>query len=388
MPDSAVTLAVVRDALPSLARETYLNTGGAGPVPLVAARAVERAVATALRRGRGGLDAERETSALHDALRAALATALSGHPDEIAIAGSSTHALNAVIWGIDWSPGDEAVTTSLEHPGLAAPLRRVAQRRGVHLRVVALDRGDEDLEALIGAVVGPRTRLVALSHVAYSTGARLDVEGAARAARAAGALVLVDGAQGLGAVPTDPRALGADAYAVAAHKWLLGPEGLGALWVRREAIERIAPTFTGFASGTGHLPDGRLALHPGARRLEISTLPDLLVPGWLASLAWLGELGWDWIHARVAEAAAAARERLSAIPGVEVLTPAGHQAGLIVYRIAGVDPEAADARLQQQGIRGRWVPHPRALRVSAGFYTDDADLDRMASAVSLIASGA
>jgi L-cysteine/cystine lyase len=314
-------------------------------------------------------------------LRAAVGRVLGAPADEIALAESSTAAMNMVVWGIDWRPGDELVTTNLEHPGLAVPLAVAARRRGLRLRVLDLVDGDEDLQAAVSRVAGPRTRLVAVSHVAWSTGARVDVEGAALAAHEAGALVLVDGAQGAGAVPTDPRALGADAYAVASQKWLLGPEGLGALWVAPEAMERIDLTASGYESGTGHTRLGGVALHAGARRYEVSTKPDLLVPGWLASLAWLEGLGWDWVHERTRAAAATARERLAALPGVRVLTPPGESGGLVTFTVDGVDPEAAYAPLADDGVILRWVPNPRALRASAGFFTDEGDLDRLVAAV-------
>jgi L-cysteine/cystine lyase len=379
-----VDLAGARAALPCLARETYLNTGGAGPLPLPAAQAIEEALRRALARGRMGPAVAAEAEACEERLRAALARLLGGGPDEVALAQSSTDAMNRVIWGIDWRPGDEAVTTSLEHPGLAAPLRTMARRLDVRLHVLALERGDEDLEAAVGAVAGPRTRLVALSHVAYGTGARMDVEGAARAARAVGALTLVDGAQGVGALPTDARALGADAYAVPAQKWLLGPEGLGALWLAPEALARLDVTFTGFSSGTGHRPDGTFTLHPGAPRLEVSTHPALLLPGWLAALGWLEGLGWEAVHAGVLRAAAAVRRGLAAVPGVTVVTPPGDQAGLVTFTLAGHEPQAASQALSERGVIVRWLGHPEALRASAGFFTDDGDVGRLAAAATAL----
>jgi L-cysteine/cystine lyase len=379
-------LDAVRDALPVLANEVYLNTGGAGPLPLVAGRAIERATRTALTRGRAGRGSYADMTHDHDALRAAVGAVLGTTHDEIAIASSSTQAMDAFIWGIDWRDGDEIVTTNLEHPGLMIPLRTVADRFGVTVRIVTLTGGDEPLEPLVRAETGPRTRLVALSHVSWATGARMDVEGAARAARDVGALVLVDGAQGAGAIPTDPRALGADGYAVAGHKWLLGPEGLGALWIRRETVSAMKVSFGGMSSGTDHTMDGRVKTHVGARRLEIGTQPEILVPGWLSALSWLDGLGWAAVHEAIHIAAGKARERLLAIPGVTVLTPAGRQAGLVTFTVPATSPEEADARLFEMGVTARWLPFPAALRVATGFFTDDRDLDRLAAAVSLIAS--
>lgn len=374
----------VRAELPSLAAEVYLNAGGSGPLPRRAAVAIGGAVDLGLGRGRLGPVASAENEEGAQRLRAAVGRLLGAPSREVALTGNSTSGLNAAIWGIDWRPGDEAITTPLEHPGLSVPLRVMAERTGATLRILDLADGSEDLEAAVAAAAGPRTRLVALSHVAYGTGAVLDVAGAARAARAVGALTVVDGAQGVGAIPTDPRALGADAYALPAQKWLLGPEGLGALWVRSESLDRIACTFSGYDTGTEHQPDGRVAIHPGARRFETSTPPEPLLPGWEASLAWLEELGWDWVHARVREAAAAARGRLEQIAGVRILTPAGDQAGLVTFVIRGVEPAAAYEALAAGGVVIRPVPHPAALRLSAGFYTDEADLERLEAGVRVL----
>lgn len=386
VPEPALDLPALRDALPALATATYLNTGGAGPLPMVCTRAIERSVAEGLAAGRATLANYGGITARHDELRAEVAAVLGARVGEVAIAGSSTHALNMALWGIDWAEGDEVVTTNLEHPGILAPLRVLAARRGVIVRMLDLGDGARDLDEEVGAVAGPRTRAVALSHVAWSTGAVLDLEGAARAAARVGALVVVDGAQGVGAVPTDPRALGVDAYAVPGHKWLLGPEGLGALWVREESLERIGMTYSGISSGTDHHADGTFTPHPGARRLEASTHPEFLVPGWTESLLWLEELGWDWVHRRIRDGAAEVRARLAAIPGVRMLTPAAGGSGLVSFTIDGVDPQEADAELIRAGVLGRWVPYPKALRVSVGFFTDEGDMDRLEAAVTLIAS--
>ena len=371
----------VRAALPSLAHVAYLNTGGAGPLPRAAAEAIAEALERSLGAPRMSYAAAMAADARRGELRAAVGRVLGAPADEIALTESSTAAMNVVIWGLDWRPGDELVTTNLEHPGLSVPLAVAARRRGLRLRVLDLVDGDEDLQAAVSRVATPRTRLVAISHVCWRTGARVDVEGAALAAHDAGALLLVDGAQGAGAVPTDPRALGADAYALAGQKWLLGPEGLGALWVAPEAMERIDLTASGYESGTGHTPHGEVVLHAGARRYEVSTKPDLLVPGWLASLAWLEGLGWDWVHERTRAAAASARARLAAIAGVRVLTPPGSSGGLVTFTVDGADPVAASDALAAAGVILRWVPQPRALRVSAGFFTDEGDLERLAEGV-------
>jgi L-cysteine/cystine lyase len=325
----------------------------------------------------------------HEDLRSEVGLLLTVPADEIALTTSVTTGLGQVIWGIDWREGDEAITTNLEHPALIVPLMNVARRRGVRVRFVELAHGAEPLEERVDAVAGARTRLVALSHVAWTTGARLDVEGAARAAHRHGAVVLVDGAQAVGAIPVAPRELGADAYALPAQKWLLGPEGVGALWVAADAMHGIDVALGGMASGTGHRWDGAIDLHPDARRYELGLLPEIIVPGWIASLRWLRELrdplapdrsGWDILHLRTREGAATARLALEQV-GAQIVTPAGPHAGLVAFRFDDLDPETASTILETRGVVIRWVPEPPALRASIGWFTDESDIARLAEAV-------
>jgi L-cysteine/cystine lyase len=379
----------VRAQLPCLAAATYLNTGAIGPLALPAARALAAWAADAPERARGSLEGFGRIAAQAAAARAAAARLVGAGHDAVALTANTTSGLNLVAWGIDWRRGDEIVTTALEHPGLSVPLAVVARRTGARLRVVDAERSGDDLERGVGELAGPRTRLVALSHVSWATGAVLDVAGAARAARAVGALVAVDGAQAAGAIAVDAAALGADAYAFPAHKWLLGPEGLGALWVRPQAMRRIDVTVTGLESAAGgdaHGQDGAMRPHPSARRYEASTPPAALLAAWQASMDWLEGLGWPWIHARVREVQAATRDALARIPGVEVLTPPGPQAGLVTFTIAGATPSEAVAELAAGGVVVRWLPRPSALRASVGFFTDEADVARLAAAVAPLVS--
>jgi L-cysteine/cystine lyase len=188
-------------------------------------------------------------------------------------------------------------------------------------------------------------------------------------------------------MPVDPAALGADAYAFPAQKWLLGPGGLGALWVRREALDRFDCTFTGVASGTDHMPDGAFRRHDGAHRFEMALSPEALIPGWLASLRWIGGLGGEgggrgipWVARRTRAAVDAARAALEGV-GATVLTPAGQPSGLLTFTVEGIDAEPAAAALEARGVIVRWVPFPRALRASIGFYTESNDIERLAAGV-------
>ena len=303
------------------------------------------------------------------------------------LAGNTTAGLNVVAWGLSWSPGDEIVVPALEHPGMLVPLAVIVRRHGAVLRQIDPEGEEGDLEDAVARACGPRTRLVALSHVSWATGAVLDVAGAARAARAVGATVMVDGAQSVGAIAVDLGVLDVDAYAFPAHKWLLGPEGLGALWVAPQAMDRIDLTAAGYDSGTDHGPGGAISAHADAQRYAVSTPPAALLCAWRASLGWLEGLGWDWIHARVRDAQAQAVAALEGVPGARVLTPGGAQAGLVTFALDGCDPRAACAAFAARGVTLRWLERPAALRASLGFFSDASDIRRLAEAATAIARG-
>ncbi len=376
----------MRARLPTLASEIYLNTGGAGPLPDVAADAMRAMVDEQATRGRMSLGAGEDARERHSALRAAIAGVVGRPQAEIAIAQSSTHAMNAVIWGLGLRRGDVVVTTGMEHPGLAVPLAVATARVGARLKIVDAGDGSGPLEDVIAAACTTRTRLVALSHVSWMTGAVLDVAGAARAAAAVGAFTLVDGAQGAGAVPVDPAGWGVDAYAMPAQKWLLGPEGLGALWIREEHLETVAVVVTGFESGEDHGWDGSLTLHPDARRYEASTLPEILLAGWTASLGWLEALGWARVHEGTARAAEACREALAGVPGVCLDPPVSSESGLVAFSVPGHGSEHAAACLAARGVVVRPLPAPGGLRASCGFFTNAGDIERLVEGVAELAA--
>lgn len=376
----------MRARLPALEAEAYLNTGGAGPMPDLAADAMRAMVDMQAGRGRmseAAVNAGRERQA---ALRAAVGRAMGRPAREVAIAQSSTHAMNVVIWGAGLRRGDNVVTTNMEHPGLAVPLAVAAGRAGAKLRIVDVGDGSGPLEEVVGKAVTARTRLVALSHVSWMTGAVLDVAGAARAAASVGALTLVDGAQGIGAVPVTPMEWGIDAYAMPAQKWLLGPEGLGALWLRADLLDRIAVTTAGYETGEEHGWDGSLVMHPDARRYEASTFPEILLAGWTASLEWLDSLGWDRVQEGTRVAAAACRGALAGVPGVRLDPPVQADSGLVAFSVPGRAPEEVAAALAARGVIVRPLPEPGGLRASCGFFTNAGDIERLTEVLAELAA--
>ena len=345
------------------ARVTYLNAGTCGPLPLAARRAAADVVDLAEADGRRAAYYER-LGALRDRQREGYAAVLgAASPGDVAITTSTSEGVGRVVAGLDLKPGDEILTSEWEHPGLLGPLLAAQQRRGVQLRTAPL--------ADLPDAVGPQTKLVACSHVGWVTG---DV---APSFAGVDAPVLLDGAQGIGAIAFDVRELGCDFYAGSGQKWLCGPVGTGMLWIAPQWQERlglVSPAYASYARTDD--PLDAAALHPDARRFDLPAQSAESAAAATASLDVLGGFGWPNVYARARELAALLARRLA---------DAGHRVAprgettLVAWEDA--DPVTTRDRLALEGIAVRDLPATSYLRASVGAWNDEGDLDRLVSAL-------
>ena len=394
-PEEQARVEQARAQLPALESSIYLNSGTSGPIPSVADEAMRQLLDYELRYGRGGQDAYDDLVGRIAECRAVVAAVLHASPESVALTRSTTDGLNVAAWSIDWQPGDEVVTTSVEHIGLLAPLAALADR-GVQVRVADVgDGGDDDRTiAAMTALLGPRTRLVAASHVSWLTGAVLPVGRIVEVAHRAGAWSVVDGAQSAGAIDVDPSSIGADFYAIPAQKWLLGPEGMGALWASPRAIAEARQPYAAWWTtdeATAHPGEGRaVALRPwsDARRFDTAGFHRPSVVGFARSAGWLAmHVGLSWMYERGPRLAALVAAELASIPGVSVITPRARMATLVAFRIAGWPaPDALDALQRRVFAVLRTLPDLDALRASVGWFNSEAELGRFLEAVEEVAT--
>jgi L-cysteine/cystine lyase len=426
LPDDE-KIPAIREALPSTAAGIYLNTGTAGPLPRETAHAMAEAEAWELRTGRADVNFYKDSLERRAEARAAIAAVLATDPSRIALTHAATEGMDIATWAVDWKPGDRAVTTNLEHPGGLGPLWVVRERLGVELAIVdvglgglaaagggadghasdagadhvaadpvaadpaAADPAAADPAAVLAAfdrAIVPGTRLVALSHVTWATGAVLPIREIAEMAHARGALVAVDGAQAVGAIPVSVEDLGVDFYAVAGQKWLLGPEGTGAVYCAPSVLDRPRLTYGGYWSFESMDLAAEAKLWPDARRFDGAGFHGPSVLGMARSAAWLSMfVGLPWIHERIATLAPAAAAMLADVPGVEVLTPRENMAGLVTFKIAGWGSTAALRELSQRTLCiARTIAPFDAIRISVGFFNTAAELRRFRDGVALVAA--
>jgi L-cysteine/cystine lyase len=388
MPEAA-KIAAIRDLLPATAAGIYLNAGTAGPLPAEVKRAMDEQAERELAIGRAHADLWPDTLERMAEARASVAAALVADPGDIALTHSTTDGMNLAVGSLPWRPGDRVVSTTREHAGGLGALFAVRDRLGVEVELVDLgDEGDDDAAlAALGRALERPARAVVLSHVPFATGALLPIARIGALARAAGAVTIVDGAQAAGAIPLAVEELGIDAYALPAQKWLLGPEGMGALWVRRELAVSTDPIVGGWLSYASFDPAGHGRRHAGARRFEATGFHRPSVVGFARAVGWLTMyVGLPWSQDRAARLAGGLADRLAAIPGVTLVTPRGRMATLVSFRIAGWPAGSAAAELGARVFAiVREVAEVQAIRASVGFWNTEPELDRFAEAVELLA---
>lgn len=355
--------ATLRDSFPVLAELCYLNAGTDGPLPRQAVDAATAELAHAAERGRTSEHFERR-SQLSEQLRVGYASALGCEASELALTTCTTEGLAIVIDGLGLQPGDEIVTSDEEHPGLLGALAVAERVNGAKVRIAPL--------AQVAAAVSDRTRLLACSHVSWMNGGICPVEELSRL----DVPVLLDGAQGVGAVPVDVKALGVAAYSGAGQKWLCGPDGLGMLYVSPAFQERLAVRRRGYSNMVDPNEGLTATLHEDARRFDTLCLNAETLAGGLAAWRVLDRAGLPAVHERSRRLA----QRL-----VEMLEQAGRdvaprsQSTLVTF--GSEDAAAERDRLKQLGILLRDIPGIGMLRASVGAWNDERDLQRLIDAL-------
>ena len=353
-----MSIQTLRKEFPVLESVAYLNAGTDGPLPGAAAQTGAEELLGEARRGRAGEHFERRHE-LADELRAAYADVLACKPEELALTTCTSEGLSSVIEGLQLGEGDEILTSDEEHPGLLGALGAARALRGVSIRAVPL--------ASIAEAVAERTRLVACSHVSWMSGqlapielAQLDVP------------VVLDGAQGVGAVPVDVHALGCHAYAGAGQKWLCGPDGIGMLYVTPSLGERLKVSRRGYGNlldpGTGL--DAKL--HEDGRRFDTFSLSAEALATALGAVRILERVGWAAVH----EHAIAQAARLA-----ELLTSNGRavsqRGASTLVSFSSTDPLGERTRLAERDVVLRDIPDQPLLRASVGAWNDESDFRRL-----------
>ncbi len=363
------------DIFPAARSYAYLNAASVALMPKMASDAViewQRDLAT---EGTVHFDEEAEAN-VFDTLRRVGASLLGAAPDEIACISSVSEALSSLAWALSPGPDSNVVSARVEFPSVVYPWLRVSRLTGCEVRLASNQGGLIDQTELMG-LIDDQTSAVAVSHVQYSTGQRLDLAALARVAHSHGAMLVVDASQSSGAVPIDVVAADVDVLAVTGYKWLCGPFGAAIMFVRRDLYDRLEPGLVGWRS-TEQVWDfqaDRLEWASGARRFEFSTLAYGCAIGLAEAIEYLLDTGIEKIQSYDLALARGLVEGLAEL-GAEFVTPSVDdlKSSIVTVRLPGYDQGHIARRLNDAGV----VVSPRigAVRFSPHLYNTPDDLDR------------
>jgi cysteine desulfurase / selenocysteine lyase len=361
----------VRAQFPALSGRTFLNTATYGQLPK---RATEAALAHFERRDQlacadflGWFDDL-------DKLRGKVARLVGAERDDIAFITAACHGLATVLSGIDWKAGDEIVTLEHEFPNNLYAAQSQAGITGKECKWSELEQN-----------ITSRTRLVLLSTANYVTGLRPDLDGVIQRLRDRNVLVYVDGTQSVGALQFDCAKTQPDFLSVDAYKWLISPNGAGFLYVRPEVREWLRPNVIGWRSdrnwrGVDNLHHGAPRFHESAEKYEGGMVAFPSLYAMRASISLMEEIGPAVIEQRVLHLAGEIRRKMATLgaelyPREEPCLPSQ----IVLAKLPGVDVSAFAKQLQSEGI----IVSARKgyLRVSAHFYNNEQDIEKLAAAL-------
>lgn len=376
------TWPILRSLFPLDNNLAYLNSAGLGPSPQHVLDTIVNelsALAFISESGHNRVDEVRRKGC----------DLLNCDADELAITRSTTEGMNAIARGLPLQAGDEILLTTHEHPGGSMPWFALARDRGVTVRTFEPGENPDQTLALLESNISPRTRVLSISHVTCTTGYILPVARICGLCRERGIFTVVDGAQAVGMIPVDLRALGCDFYATSGHKWLLGPHGTGFLYVSRNMLKCWRPTWVGaYSDAKFDLDAGIFETVPAARALEYGTRNIPVILGLGAALDFITAVGIQRAAAHGRALSHRVADALRALPQVTVLTPdaPGCSGSILTLRLPAdrMDPwQWCNALKRDFRIRVRPVGEHglNGVRVSTHLYNTVDEVDRFTAAV-------
>jgi selenocysteine lyase/cysteine desulfurase len=365
-----------RREFPVTGKYIFLDHAGVAPMPLRVKTAIETLLAESTEGGAFHYPAWAQRVV---EIRQACARLINAGPDEIAFVKSTSHGLSIVAQGLDWRPGDNVLIYEKEFPSNIYPWLNL-RNRGVEVRTIPSRDGRiamHDIERLMDS----RTRLLAISSVQYSSGFRIDLKKVGALCREKRVLFCVDAIQSLGLIPMAVRDCHIDFLSADAHKWLLGPEGIGIFYCRKELAEQLSPPLVGWKSVQNEFEFDRpeLLLKTNALRFEEGSMNLIGIVGLGAAVDLLFEVGIEHVEQRVLDLGdLIIQEGLKR--GYRVLTPsARHERGGNITFSGDFDPAAMQDALREKRIMVN--ARGGGIRVSPHFYNTGEDIAGLFSAM-------
>lgn len=368
----ALTWEDVRTLYPGTADVAYLDSAAVG---LISTRVQDAMNAVLTEHQRFGIAAAPTWREHAGDVRASVARLVGGRADQIAFAQNTSAGLATVTNGLDWRAGDNVVVPAGEFPSNFYPWLQL-RRRGVQVREVAMTEGQARIDDIVAAL-DPRTRVLAISAVQYSSGHRYDLAALGAACQDSDVLLVVDGTQAVGAVTVDAGLHGLDVLAVSAHKWMLGPFGIGFTHLSSRAMDRLTPSTVGWLSVADPFAfDHEPVLAEDSRRFESGTENSAGIAGLGAAVDLVHDLGRERVEDRVLGRAAQLAAMLEEVGMVVHLPDPERRSGIVIAAGPNTPHRLLHERLLSNGVRCSL--RDSGVRFAPHYFTTDSDLERAA----------
>ncbi|GAB4525399.1 MAG: aminotransferase class V-fold PLP-dependent enzyme [Roseibium sp.] len=340
----------------------------------------------------GGYEAERRARVDIQAFYTEFAGLLNAKPDEIAYVENATRAWDMAFYGLQLKPGDRVITHGSEYASNYLAFLQQSQRLGFEIDLVPSDEsGQIDVEAL-DSMIGPQTKLVAITHVPTQGGLINPAAEVGKIARKHDVLYLLDACQSVGQIQVDVAEIGCDILSGTGRKFLRGPRGTGFLYVRKEILDQIDPPFVDLHSATWTEANG-YELADGARRFQNWESYVAGRVGLMEAVRYARTVGLSRIEVRVIELASDLREALSQTKGLSVHDLGEKKSGIVTFTKDGIESEVIADSLRDQGINVSVAPVtaarldfearklPAMVRASVHYFNTHDEITRFADAM-------
>lgn len=346
------TVSVLRRNLPFLKKTVYLDSASVSPAPSF----VLRKVALYHRQfpfnyGVGVFGEAEHCKAEVDKARGSIARLIGARPEEVVFTKNTTEAINVVSSGLAFGPDDEIVVTDLEHQSNLIPWFRLGREAGVKVKVVKANHEGLIDPPRVGGALGPRTKLVAITHVSNVLGTVQRVEEIGRLVKKSKAVFMVDGAQSVGRIPVDVAKINCDFFAGCGRKALMGPQGTGFLFGKRDMLERLRPLILGSRAADVVSSSG-YQLKPVPLRFEAGVINTSGFIGLGAATEYFQKVGFSKIQTRLRKLTSLLLEGLKGIEGIKIYgSQSLHgQAGIVSWNLDRYESHEVAKSLGEMGI--------------------------------------
>ena len=381
----------LRSDVPALANQIYVNWGGGGPSSKSILREMDKFTKRDLELGSFHPKIRNETTVALKRTRESCAKLIGAETSEIALTSNTTVGINIAAAGMAWNAGDEVLVSDLEHPSGYLPWLVWRKRNPIKVKLFKTGQNDDDLLQNLENAFTPKTKVVCVSHISWLNGRRFPLEAIGQICVSAGALLIVDGAQSVGHIPVKVKDTGVDVYTISGQKWLMGPDGTGAVYIRNGADKRIQLSSASFRSAKAkRLKTLSFTPEPSAMRHEVGTLNTPCFLGFRAAVEHFKRTGPISIEKRILVLANRLLSQIRPINNVEVITPEGEaQSGLVSFRVKNVESQNVVERIyrKHQIILRAVVTEPPAVRVSIHYLNTEEEMDSITNAIATIAAG-